>query len=157
LAAVRGEISALHGKLARVKAAPLPQADQKELVEQYVIGLMRQAAPNVAVVGDRLRVGFRGDVYAPEDVAALVSWLAPELVCRALERELAAQPERAGALPKLERLRQEAELEAQVYELERKEEALILRGADDGIELMRRPNADPRAVLGVRIATAVAQ
>jgi hypothetical protein len=35
--------------------------------------------------------------------------------------------------------------------LERREEALIMRAADDGVEVLRRPDASPAAVLGVAI------
>jgi len=38
--------------------------------------------------------------------------------------------------------------------LERQEEALIEQAAADGIEIMRRPEADPRAVLVVEVLAA---
>jgi hypothetical protein len=71
--AVRGEIAELKRQLDVTRRAPLPQADQRALVESFVIELMRRGRPSVAVVGDKLRLQFRGDMLAPEDVLALIA------------------------------------------------------------------------------------
>lgn len=157
IAAVRNEIAALRERLEAVKRAPLPLPDMKQLAEEYVVRLMRQARPSVAVVGDSLRVGFRGDMAAAEDVLALVAWAAPESLCRALEREIEKLPTRADALPADERIRRVAELEAQLIALERKEEILIERAQADGLDVLRRPDANPAAVLCVTVVKAQAQ
>jgi hypothetical protein len=159
LAAVRGEISALHGKLARVRSAPLTRDEESALIEDYVVRLIRQAEPSVGIVGGRLRVNFKGDMFASEDVLALLAWAAPDPVCRALERAL---PESDGndALSAAERGKRVAEIEARLLELERREEALIELAQADGIEVMRRSDASPLCVLGLVIkqaAPAVAQ
>jgi hypothetical protein len=54
-------------------------------------------------------------------------------------------------MPRLERVKRVAELEA-LDEFERAEEALIMRAADDGLDVLRRPDASPPAVLGVVVA-----
>jgi hypothetical protein len=41
-------------------------------------------------------------------------------------------------------------------ELQQREEALITRAADDGLDVLRRPDAAPAAVLGVVVARAPA-
>jgi hypothetical protein len=92
-----------------------------------------------------------------EDVVALLCWTTPERMCVALERQLAAQPERAGAMSRSERLRLVAEAEARLMTLERKEEILIERAADEGFEILRRSDASPPAVLGVAVAKAQVQ
>jgi hypothetical protein len=150
----RSKIKALREQLAAVKRAPLPQSDQKKLAEDYVVRLARQARPLVGIVNDALRVSFRGDMAAPEDVLALVAWAAPEQLCRALEREIDNQPARADALPASERVRRVAELEDQLHALESREEALIMRAHGDGLEVLRRPDASPPCVLGVVVVTA---
>ena len=53
--------------------------------------------------------------------------------------------------------RKRASLEGRLFELEQLEEGLILRAAQDRIELLRRGDADPRAVLSLVIAKAAAQ
>jgi len=62
-----------------------------------------------------LHTANRGDMAADEDVLALLAWAAPDLLCDALERELAAQPARADALSASERMRRVAELLQSFY------------------------------------------
>jgi hypothetical protein len=155
--AVRAEIKGLQAQIAVVKAAPLPTADQKALAEQYVVSLMRQAAPSVAVVGDRLRVSWRGDVASSEDAAALMAWVAPDALLRALERAIDGLPERADALPAQERLRRIGELEAALDRAERAEQALLHRAHEDGLDILPRPDVSPAAFLGVTVRSAQAQ
>lgn len=67
--------------------------------------------------------------------------------------EIDALPESALALPAADRERRIAELNAQLDQLERTEESLIERAIADGQDVLRRPAADPCAVLGVTIKT----
>ena len=150
----RTEIAVLRGQLVSVKAAPLPQADQSDLVDQYVASLMRAAKPDVRIVGDRLRVGWRGDTVSVEDTVALIALIVPEQLARAIERQL---PERPDAMPAAERVKRVAELERTLLELERKEEGLIAQAATGGLEILRRPDASVLAVLGCEIAQTQAQ
>jgi hypothetical protein len=156
IVAVRTEIASLQQQLATVRRAPLPPAEQRRLVDAYVSELFGRGRPTVAVVGDRLRVSHRGDMVAAEDVLSLMTWVAPEQVQEALEGELRRLPQRADAMTADERERRTAEIERQLLDLERREEALVLRAAGDGLEVLRRPDASPLAVLGVRIAATAA-
>jgi hypothetical protein len=54
-------------------------------------------------------------------------------------------------------MRRVAELEMQLHELEQREEALIMRAHEDGLDVLRRPDASPAAVPGVVVAKAQAQ
>jgi hypothetical protein len=152
--AMRGEVNQLHRQLDEVKRAPLPAAAQTDLVEAYVVQKMQAARPSVSVLNDKLRVNWRGDTISVEDVVALLCLVAPEHVCKALERAL---PEVSHALPKDERLKRVAHLEMQQLELERKEESLITQAAAEGTEVLRRVDADPRAVLSVAVVAKEAQ
>jgi hypothetical protein len=152
LEATRSEIQALRQHLVAVKAAPLPLEDQQKLAEDYVVQMLSAARPTVAVVRDQLRVTFRDSVIAStDDAIALLAWAAPDALYAALVRAMKAQPVRADAMSAEERIRRTDELSAQLLELEQREEALVLFAASDGIEIMRRPDADPRCVLGVVI------
>jgi len=51
-------------------------------------------------------------------------------------------------LPSPERRQRIAALDAEILELERAEEAMIVAAAEHGIDLERRGDADPRAVIG---------
>jgi hypothetical protein len=149
--AARHEIAALRQQLIAVRGASLPVSDQKALAEQYVVKLMRQGKPTVAVVRDELKVTPRGDMVAAEDVLALLAWAAPDAVLRSLEREIDHLPERSGALPQSERLARVAELEAQLLTLERHEESLIMQAAAVGQEVLPRLDMSPLALLNVAL------
>jgi len=56
-----------------------------------------------------------------------------------------------------ERFRREAELAANLDQLEWQEEGLIDLAASEGVEIMRRQDASPAAVLGVAVAKQRAQ
>jgi hypothetical protein len=150
----RKEIAMLRQQIASTQRAPLPLADQKKLAQEYVARLWRQARPTVSIVGDTLRVGWRGDCVMAEDTAALLAWIAPHLISEAISSELAALPERADALSVQERMRRLSELEAALLRAESQESALIMLAAEDGTEISRRHDMDPRCVLGVVIAAA---
>jgi hypothetical protein len=154
LTKVREQITALHQHIAAVKSSPLPLADQEQIAEAYVVKLLAAARPAVAIMrDDQLRVTFRDSVVAStDDVLALLCWCCPEQVFKALVRAIHDQPARADAMPAAERVRRVAELESQLLELELLEEAIILRAHGDGLDILRRPDAAPAAVLGVVLA-----
>jgi hypothetical protein len=82
----------------------------------------------------------------------ILAWvLGPEALLAAFFRDLEQEPERAEALSPAERDKRLADLAASLLSLERREEALIDRAAADGQEVLRRPDADPRAVLTVAV------
>jgi hypothetical protein len=153
IANVRMEIADLGRALAKVKLAPLPVGDRQELVDQYVVELIRRGRPHVSVQRDRLKVECRGDMFVAEDVLALLAWAAPEPLARSLDREVAALPLplQVDAMPANERIQRVAEIEEQLLILERREEALIERAAADDLDILRRGDASPLAVLGVVI------
>jgi hypothetical protein len=153
LSKVREEIAACSQHLAAVKTAPLPLEDQQQLVEDFIARQHSAARPTVAVVGDRLRVTFRDSVIAStDDAVSLLCVFAPDQVFKMLTLALREQPVRADAMPAAERIRRTAELEAQLLELELLEEALIMRAHGDGVDVLRRVDAAPAAVLGVVVA-----
>jgi hypothetical protein len=97
------------------------------------------------------------DMATMDAVLGLLAFVVgSEQVTAAFTRELEEEPEAPGALSPLEREKRINELAIRLLELERYEEALILRAADEGIELARRGDASPVAVLGVVIAQAQA-
>jgi hypothetical protein len=157
--ALRTGIASTKQHLAAVRSAPLPLADQKRLAAEFIERAARTAKPTVAVVRDQLTVRWRDDVIAGrEDLLATLAWLAPQAVLAAIEKEIdQQQPVRTDAMPRLERVKRTTELQEQLLQLEQREEALIVHAAGDGLEILRRPDASPLAVLGVVIAQAQAQ
>jgi hypothetical protein len=152
LVKVREQITALHQHIAAVKSSPLPLTDQEQLCEAFVVRQLAAARPTVAIVRDQIRVTFRDSVVGgTDDVLQLLCWCCPEQVYKALVRAIREQPARADAMSAAERVRRVAELESQLLELELLEEALIMRAAGDGLDVLRRVDADPRCVLGVTV------
>jgi hypothetical protein len=159
IGATRDQIKAVGQHLSAVKLAPLPHADELELIAAHVEQLAQQNRPRVNVLGDKLRVIFPDDVITQRsDALSLLAWLMPEAVGAALQRELECglRPVvNVGAMPRSERLARVRELEAELLKLERKEEALIMRASADGLgDLPRRHDADPRAVLNIVVTRA---
>jgi hypothetical protein len=149
---VRREIGSVQGQLAVIRAAPLPVEDQRQAVAAYVERLAQTARPFASVVQNgTLRLGFKDVLIEPEQTLALLAWIDPEKVRDALTGLLEAQPPRIGAMPASERIARVAELEKTLCELERAEESMIERAGKLGIDVLRRTDADPRAVLGLLI------
>ena len=67
----------------------------------------------------------------------------------ALEAEIDRLADDEHALAPEERQAQERQLRAELLAAERLEEAAVMQAKDDGVEILRRPAADPRAVLGL--------
>jgi hypothetical protein len=155
---VRAEIAGLGVQLAKVKTAPLPVADRADLVNQYV-GELMQRGPAIAIVQDKLKLNFHGDCFAPEDVLALIAWAFPGALADRIERKIGdlPLPPQAESMSKDDRLKKTAELEFQLLQTEHREESLIERAAADGLEILRRPDASPLAVLGVQVQIVAAQ
>jgi hypothetical protein len=151
----RGEIAALRQQRDTTKRASLSRDDLDEAAERYVVQLARQGRPQIGVVADKLRVNFRGDLFAPEDTLALLAWATPELLYRAVMREIERLPVSASALSAADRVARVAELEAQLFEAERREQRLLDLAQADGLDLLPRADASVPVLLGVRIATAV--
>jgi hypothetical protein len=149
---VRREIAALQGQAQVIKNAPLPLADQRQAVAAYVERLAQTAVPFASVVQNgTLRIGFKDVLIEPEQTLALLAWVDPEKVTAALTGLLESAPRVVGAMPASERQQRLAELEDKLLALERAEESMIERAAKLGIDVLRRPTADPRSVLGIAV------
>jgi hypothetical protein len=151
----RAEIARLKAQLASVRNASLPISDLKQLAQDYVVELVRRGKPRIGIVGDQLKVQWRGDTVLVEDTAALLGWLAPDQMLRRIEYELDQLPAREGALSADARIERVAELEAKIFQVELQEAALLERAGIDSV--LPRPDMSPPAYLGVTIAPALAQ
>jgi hypothetical protein len=86
----------------------------------------------------------RGDFC---NTVGLIAWLFRDRLAEMIEREIDELADDKHALDPQQRTERERDLVAQVLETERLEEAMIEAAAADGLEIGRRPDADPRAVL----------
>jgi hypothetical protein len=154
IAAVRDEIAGVQRELASVRAAPLRKQSQQEAISAYLARLSQRARPQIGFdVRGNARVAWTEDlVTSKDDLLGLLAFMfGPEQLAAAFARELEVEPERADAVTPEEREQRLSDLAASLLSLERREETLIERAASEGIEVPRRPDASPLAVLGVVI------
>jgi hypothetical protein len=139
LAGARKRISAVDAELAALKNAPTPSADIRARVQGYLQSL----APIVRGVGasERLSISWPGNTQAM--LATLFPDQTLALVMGEIER-MSCDP-----LPVAKRPARVAELERELDDLHRVEEALIAAAIADGQPAHRSPQAPPQAVLGV--------
>ena len=152
LAAAREQIAGVQRELVQVRKAPLCRSSQEEAIRAHLARLVQRPKIGFDARGGAL-VTWVEDMATMDGVLGLLAFvLGPEQVSAAFSRDL--EPESPAAVTPLER---ETELSVSLLALERTEEALILRAAGEGIELARRSDASPVAVLGVVVVNANAR
>jgi hypothetical protein len=143
---VREQIGELTAELYDLRAAPLTRTELRKRAAALVDELSERGRPVVMTERGEFDVRWRRTLSAvpgmlPTDVAAMFAWYDPDTL---VERLLGEIPDAEG-VSAAERERREPQLEAQILELERVEEALI----EQTSEVARRPDANPAAILGV--------
>lgn len=83
------------------------------------------------------------------DVESTLCWLFKDQIIAAVERAIDEDSDDASALSDEERAARIAKAKADILKAERLEEAAIEFAAESGLVIPRRPDADPRAVLGL--------
>jgi hypothetical protein len=164
----RGEVESLKAQIAEVKAAPVPSAEVKRDAARMVEALASTAAPDcLAAIEGRGEIRFPvvqtwaagaiGDALKNQrDPLALLAWLFPEAMVAKLHAAVDVVADDSRALSDRDRASRLEKLAAQLDEAERTDEALVANAALNGVDIARRGDASPEAVLGVR-AVAVRQ
>ncbi|MDO9411979.1 MAG: hypothetical protein Q7T81_05320 [Pseudolabrys sp.] len=149
----RDEITAAQQHLRAVMTAPLPKGDLKAKARAHARELERQGKPIVSIERNgEVKFEFADPQSFGTSTArtvAILAWLHPEAMAKRLEAEIEALPEPKLALSANEKEKRAGELTAQLDKLERTEEALIEVALSQGLDVIRRSNASPAAVLGV--------
>jgi hypothetical protein len=147
-------------EIKRLANAPPSLAEVESEIDAY-IAAANQAEPFVRVNHRGVTINLFTEAplehvvsLRSEHVRAIESWivrLAPDRVRQELIAAATHQAHEAGGwgLPDAERKRAIAALEARVFDLELKEERLIEQLEDGGVDIARRADADPRAVLAL--------
>jgi hypothetical protein len=161
LPACRREIAGLKSEIARLAGAPLPAAEIKANIAEQIHGYATNGRPRLRLEGDKIDLRFAdqplfaqtGALAAPaSSVISTLAWLfqdrITELLTAGIDDEVAA---RGGGISTAEREARRAELEVQILELEYEEEALVEHALARGLEVHRRRNANPMAILGVAL------
>ena len=147
LPSIRARINQFEGSVAALKKVPLPSVDIKDRVHAYVQSLTQPVIRGVAA-GEQLTVEWPGprDKFAAAphvDLFVLAAFLEPN---KFAERLLATIHK---AAPPSDRDDQIAELEQEIEQLQRAEEALVV--STGASRVSGRP---PQVVLGCKIVTA---
>ena len=154
LAATREQIAGVQRELVQVRKAPLCRSSQEEAIRAHLSRLVQRPRIGFDARGGAL-VTWVEDMATMDGVLGLLAFVLPEQVSAAFAHDL--EPESPGAVSPLEREKRISELSVSLLALERTEEALIERAASEGIELPRRGDASPVAVLGVVVVNANAR
>jgi len=143
---LRDLIHALTTERRRIEKAAMPAAEAKARAKTWV---ERRAAK--VNLGGLVHRESQVTITAPREETAidLACWLHPEAMTRRLEKQIEADLENRTVLTELEQARELKKLDGKILDAERKEEALIVGIETAGGRFLRRPQADPRAVLGV--------
>ena len=154
LAATREQIAGAQRELVQVRKAPLCRSSQEEAIRAHRARVVQR--PKIGFDARRgALVTWVEDMATMDGVLGLLAFVLPEQVSAAFAHDL--EPESPGAVSPLEREKRISELSVSLLALERTEEALIERAASEGIELPRRGDASPVAVLGVVVVNANAR
>lgn len=144
--------------------APIHSARAKEIAAAMVERLAARARPNVLATIE----GARDPVFPKPllihalaedlvDPLALSCWLHKDTMIAALNREINEAADDSEALTDAQRAVRIASARAELLKAEREEEAAIEYAESIGIQVIRRVDADPRAVLGLADATPVVE
>jgi hypothetical protein len=155
---IRAQITHLQQQLAAMRRAALPASELKAKAWDYVRALAAAGTPSLHVQDAKFEVRFEPGATQPMGTVgpgslAIMCWLFPDQVIARLDALIDATVKGSG-LPAGKRGYQEFELQGRLINLERLEEAIISKFETDLPELLRRPNADPLAVLEMHFGSA---
>lgn len=146
---IRDEIAKLAAERAKVTHAFLPMAELKAQASAYVNNLAKTV--RVRIKTEPTFEAFLESDSGGFSIARWLAWIAPDVLKERLYEELESQiPDDALILTGPERKTRLSEIKTRLDRLNREEEALIMRAQESGLEILRRADADPAAVLGVR-------
>lgn len=161
IARVRGELDDLAGELTRVRRSPHLANEIKAAMRTRIDAMARAGQPKIydlsaetprldlfpsTLSGDTL-----GRMFNREVMENALAWLHGDAIKAALDAEIDRLVGEDGVSSEA-RTRAETELPTAILAMERAEEALIERAITEGVEVGRRPNASPLAVLGIGFA-----
>jgi hypothetical protein len=151
---LRHEIAVAQGELLRIKAAAPPASEVKAALEAEVDRLAGNGAPQIAIEAGRVVVHWP-DVQpyaAPGSALSAPSGSASSLLCALFPAQLkklltAGIVDTSGGIPSRERPRLIRAAEARIFALEVGEERLVVAALEQGLEVHRRIDASPWAIL----------
>lgn len=153
----------------RIEAAPWPSTHARAKMRAEIEQLSQRGAPDVSlliemdrsVVWPTQRV--QSEVHGTEqraiaftetlDALAIVAWLHKDALIAALDREIGSEADDKSALTPEQREIAEAEVMADLLDIERQEAALTWRALSEKLPVEFRSGIAPQAVLGLNVVT----
>jgi len=151
IASIRAHIATLQREHGQLQNAEPNRAERVADLESFCRGA---AAAGDQRIAHHIATENHGEVFVLRVMAdgtvnvagLLAALLGPEELAAQLGRHI---PAGLGGLPAAERAERLAAIEAELFEAECAEEQLIEASEAAGVPIARRPDADPRAVLGM--------
>jgi hypothetical protein len=154
LVRLRHEINIAQGELLRVKTAPPPSSEIKAALVAEVDRMAAEGRPRVSVDGGKVALHWPdvqpyavpgAALSAPSGSASrMLAALFPEQLKKLLTAGIV---DVKGGIPSAERPRLIREVEARIFALEVAEERLVMAALEAGLEVHRRIDASPWAIL----------
>lgn len=155
---VRRRVRELQADILQVRAAPRPSSVCKKLIREQIEQMAATGRPNVAPVIDNgeplqfpialVRFPISSTVENMVDVLAIMTWLQKDALVAKLDLEIDELADEKNALTDAQRAEREATLLRDMLANEREEESYIMLAAQHGgVDMPRRDDCDPRAVL----------
>jgi hypothetical protein len=150
----RARIAELSAELAVLQRAPLARADIEAAIKAHVAELAAQARPTIDRAGG-LRITWPARATAVQTLA----WLDPAALAAAIAHEIppSVGKGKGKGVSESERASATKRLKSELLAIEREEEALVTLALANGVDAVRRPMADPRAVLQIEVTKATAK
>jgi len=148
----RARIAELAAELAVRQRATLARADIEAAIKAHVAELAAQARPTIDTASG-LRITWPARVTAVQTLA----WLDPAALAAAVAREIPPSAGKGKGVSESERASAVKRLKFELLAIEREEEALVTLALANGVDAVRRPTADPRAVLQIEVTKATAK
>lgn len=138
--------------LDREPIAPGDVADRVDLVIQHLAGRFDAAWVGSALSFPELDPSNRDDILAEActggpSPGVLLAWLFPDLLRERLTELVIEHAD--GTVPLADRPAERQRLEQDLYSLEVQEENLVVACEESGLEVFRRPDADPSIILAL--------
>jgi hypothetical protein len=148
--ATRRNITEVVSEIARTRALALKQSSKQAAMRSLLVRLALAARPRIDFAQDgSARITWPENLATMDSVAGLLALLFPQELTEAFQ--LDAEPEPENAVSPEERDQQISKFANTLLQLERQEEFLIERAADEGTEIVRRRDTNPMAVLQLQI------
>jgi hypothetical protein len=172
LEACRQRILELQADVAATDAAPIPSSLAKQIARAQIDQLADRGRPNVfsliemrqgiswplipaygpnamSAIAHGHGIGAAAPAAGAPDTLAIYAWHNRAAVIESIEQLIDESADDEHALSDAERTERRIAALAALLKAEREEDHLIRIGKSKGLELQRRPDADPRAVLGL--------